>query len=156
MDLCYVWLQYQPICHAIHSCGLNHSCHYLIDLYNEACPNQWAWSEVLPHWSNELIIWCWYHTYWEYPQIRKITGESFISVLTQSSIMWSLSSSSHSHHNYCHNFLLTHWGRDKMAAISQTTHSNAFSWTKMLEFRLKFHWSLFPRDQLTIFQHWFR
>ena len=51
---------------------------------------------------------------------------------------------------------LTHWGRDNMAAISQTTLSNAFSWMKMLEFRLKFHWSLFIRVQLTIFQHWFR
>ena len=26
---------------------------------------------------------------------------------------------------------LTHWGRDKMAAIFQTTFSNAFSWMKM-------------------------
>ena len=51
---------------------------------------------------------------------------------------------------------LTHWGRDKMAAISQTTHSNAFSWIKMLENRLKFHWSLFPRVEFTIFHHWFR
>ena len=51
---------------------------------------------------------------------------------------------------------LTHWGRDKMAAISQTMFSNAFSWMKMYEFRLKFHWSLFLRFQLTIFQHWFR
>ena len=38
---------------------------------------------------------------------------------------------------------LTHWGRDKMAAISQTTFSNTFSWMKMYEFRLRFHWSLF-------------
>ena len=52
--------------------------------------------------------------------------------------------------------VLTYWGRDKMAAISQTTLSNAFSWMKMLEFRLKFHWSLFLRVQLTTFQHWFR
>ena len=51
---------------------------------------------------------------------------------------------------------LTHWGRDKMAAISQTTLSNAFSWLKMLEFRFKFQWSLFIRIKLTIFQHWFR
>ena len=51
---------------------------------------------------------------------------------------------------------LTHWGRDKMAAISQTTLSNAFSWMTMLEFRIKFHWSLFIRVQLTISQHWFR
>ena len=47
-------------------------------------------------------------------------------------------------------------GRDKMAVIFQTTFSNAFSWMKMFEFRLKFQWSLFPRIQLTIFQYWFR
>ena len=52
--------------------------------------------------------------------------------------------------------VLTHWGRDKMDAILQTTLSNAFSWMKMLEFRLKFHWHLFLRVQFTIFQHWFR
>ena len=43
---------------------------------------------------------------------------------------------------------LTHWGRDKMATIFQTTFSNAFSWMKMYEFRLRFHWSLFLRLQL--------
>ena len=43
-----------------------------------------------------------------------------------------------------------------MDAISQTTFSNAFSWMKMCEYRLKFHWRLFPRVQLTISQHWFR
>ena len=36
---------------------------------------------------------------------------------------------------------LTHSDRGKMTAILQTTLSNAFSWMKMLEFRLKFHWS---------------
>ena len=46
--------------------------------------------------------------------------------------------------------------RQKMDAISQTTFSNEFSWMKIFEFRLKFHWSLFLRFQLTIFQHWFR
>ena len=51
---------------------------------------------------------------------------------------------------------LTHWGRDKMDAISQTTVSNRFSWLKMYKFQLKFHWSLFLMVQLTIFQHWFR
>ena len=44
----------------------------------------------------------------------------------------------------------------QMAAISQTTLSNPFSWMKIFAFRLKFHWSLFLRSQLTIFQHWFR
>ena len=50
---------------------------------------------------------------------------------------------------------LTHLPLDKMAAISQTTFSNAFSWMKMLEFPFKFHWSLFLRVQLTISEHWF-
>ena len=43
-----------------------------------------------------------------------------------------------------------------MDAISQTTFSNAFSWMKMHEFRLRFHWSLLLRVQLTISQHWLR
>ena len=51
---------------------------------------------------------------------------------------------------------LTHWDGDKMAAISQTMFSNAFSWMKNCEFCLRFHWSLFLRVQLTIFHHWFR
>ena len=50
----------------------------------------------------------------------------------------------------------THWGRDKMAAIFQTTFSGAFSWLKMYEFRLTFTWNLISSVQLTIFQHWFR
>ena len=36
-----------------------------------------------------------------------------------------------------------------MAAFSQTTLSIAFSWMKMLEFRLNFHWNLFLRVWLT-------
>ena len=31
-----------------------------------------------------------------------------------------------------------------------------FSWMKILESRLKFHWSLFLRVQWTIIHHWFR
>ena len=38
----------------------------------------------------------------------------------------------------------------QMDAISQTTFSSAFSQMKMFEFRLKFHWSLFLRFQLTL------
>ena len=33
---------------------------------------------------------------------------------------------------------------------------NIFSSMNMFEFRERFHWSLFLRVQLTIFQHWFR
>ena len=43
---------------------------------------------------------------------------------------------------------LTHWGRNKMAAIFHTTVSNGFSWMKMYEFRLTFHWSLFLGVQI--------
>ena len=55
-----------------------------------------------------------------------------------------------------HPISLTRWGRDKIASIFQTTFSNGFSWMKLYEFRLKFHWGLFPGVELTIFQHWFR
>ena len=51
---------------------------------------------------------------------------------------------------------LTYWGRDKMVTIFQTKFLNAFSRMKMHQSRLRFHWSLFPKVGLTIFQHWFR
>ena len=44
----------------------------------------------------------------------------------------------------------------QMAAIFQTTFSNAFSWMKIYQFRLRFHWSLLPRVKLTIIHSWFR
>ena len=58
-------------------------------------------------------------------------------------------------HKYLHERLwlacYLHTGtRDKTVAIFQTTFSNAFSWMKMYEFQLRFHWSLFLRVQLTI------
>ena len=48
---------------------------------------------------------------------------------------------------------LTHWGRDKMDAILQTTFSNAFSWMKMHEFRLRFLWSLFLSFLVSLLTH---
>ena len=36
---------------------------------------------------------------------------------------------------------LTYYGREKMAAIFQTTVANAFSWMKMFKFWVRFHWS---------------
>ena len=50
--------------------------------------------------------------------------------------------------------LMERW--DKMARISQTTFESAFYWMKIYEFHVQFHWSLFLRFELTIFQHWFR
>ena len=49
-----------------------------------------------------------------------------------------------------------HWGRDKMAATLQATFSTEFSWMKMYQFQLKFHWSFFLRAKLTLSPHWFR
>ena len=42
--------------------------------------------------------------------------------------------------------VLTYWGWDKVAAISQTTLSNAFSWMKISVFWFKLIWSLFRPD----------
>ena len=53
-------------------------------------------------------------------------------------------------------WFVTHWGWDKMVANLLMTFSYAFSWRKIYKFQIRFHWSLFPRVQLTIFQHWFR
>ena len=84
---------------------------------------------------------------WKLLQVMATFGYAHISELNHvllSSLYWGMVGN------------LTHWGRDKMADISQTTLSNPFSLMKIFEFRLKFHWSLFQRFQLTIFQHWFR
>ena len=51
---------------------------------------------------------------------------------------------------------IRHWGRGQMAAILQMTFSKAFSWIKIFEFQLKFHWCLFQSVQLIISQYWFR
>ena len=51
---------------------------------------------------------------------------------------------------------LTHLPVAKMAAISHTIISDAFSWMEMFVFWLKFHRSLSLRIQLTITQCWFR
>ena len=52
--------------------------------------------------------------------------------------------------------VLSHWGRNEIDAIFQTTVSKAFCWMKMYWFQSKFHWSLSPRVQSTIPQHRFR
>ena len=49
--------------------------------------------------------------------------------------------------------VLIHWGQDNMAAISQTTDLNAFSWMKTFLFWFEFHWSVV---QFGISQHWSR
>ena len=43
---------------------------------------------------------------------------------------------------------LTHWCRDKMDAISQTTLSNAFLWMKMLEFLIEMSLKFVPKGPI--------
>ena len=46
--------------------------------------------------------------------------------------------------------LLTHWGRDKMAAILPTTFSSQSYYTKPAEFGFKLNWNISQRVQSTI------
>ena len=114
----------------------------------------WCYVSYDQHKANSTI---WLTSYFYEYQICKQKKQPFPSCNTTFSWLlnydWDLL-----HWQMCHICLqcLTHWGREKMDAISQTTFSSAFSWMKMFEFRLKFHWSLFPRVQLTNFQQWFR
>ena len=48
----------------------------------------------------------------------------------------------HQTQHYATFFYLTHWGPDKMACISRTSLTNQFLWMKILEFWLKFQWTL--------------
>ena len=43
------------------------------------------------------------------------------------------------------NEALTHWDQNKMAAVLQTTFSNAFSWKKMCEFFIKISLKFVPK-----------
>ena len=43
--------------------------------------------------------------------------------------------------------VLTHLPLDKMASILKTTFSIAFSWMKMFEFLLKFHWTVWYKTK---------
>ena len=45
---------------------------------------------------------------------------------------------------------LSHWGRDKMAAIFQTIFSNGFSIMKIYVFRFRYHWILLKCSNLKI------
>ena len=44
--------------------------------------------------------------------------------------------------------ILTHWGQDKMAAILQTTFSNAFFLMETFEFQIQFLFKRFPYGQI--------
>ena len=98
-------------------------------------------------WSNAGILLNW--------TLRTNFSEILSEIDTFSFKQMRLKISSGKWRSYCLGlYVLTHWGRDKMAVIFQT-FSNGFSGMKMYEFRWTFHWSLFLEVQLTIFQHCF-
>ena len=82
-----------------------------------------------------MCMWCWFYQ-------QQLIKRMYVITMTLKGCL--------------HHVLLTQLPLGKMAAISQTNFSNAFSWVKMYEFRLRFHWPFFRRDRLTIFQNWFR
>ena len=103
-------------------------------------------------WNCTLLNWNQWSVYHVYRYLRLIWLVTIKPIL-----VWNWIDECHFPCYYIKRYMsLTHWGRDKMDPITQTTFSRAFSWMNMFEFRLKFHWGLFPRVQLTIFQHWFR
>ena len=110
-----------------------------------------------------ILPWRWYHSFVLSHRFSLVTGHGIVYLQYWSDIWcWSCMNillifmSVLSLNGVDGHILWTHWGRDKMADIFQTTFSNAFCWMKMYEFRLKFHWSLFLRVKLTIFQLWYR
>ena len=96
--------------------------HYFQKIWEYSCYVKWKVSFTL----------CNYH--WHYIMLEesevKWTPDSLINICTH----WK--------------YHLTHWGRDKMADISQTTFPSVFSSMKMFEFRLKFHWSFVPKGPI--------
>ena len=101
--------------------------------------------------------WCFFHIYYQRDNVNR-KGILWVKASEGTAILCERNHRAipARHMQNHHQSAITHSGRDKMAAIFQTTVSNGFSWMKMYEFWLKFHWSLFRRVQLTIFQHWFR
>ena len=119
----------------------------------EPCWGVWLWIGSLNLTLFGMFFYCWnYVTF--YP--RSILAFGFCRSLRLCVCVCLSVCINHKLVNTITRHPLTHWGRDKMASISQTTFSNAFTWMKMYELRLKIHWSLFLRVHLTIFQHWFR
>ena len=97
--------------------------------------NNWfryeAWWRQTSHYLNQ---------YWQsFAMPFGITGPQWVNY--HCTCWWPCTiNRSSAHFNF--RYGLAHWGRGKIAAIFQTTYSNAFSWMKMFEFWLTFHISL--------------
>ena len=111
----------------------------------EEFPCRWTFGHVPLHYRRSMTLW-----FSEpFPRICKQTVDNIVvklSRLTSYGTLHALLLFGRTVLNPYHNHPdsgLTHWGRDEIDAISQTTFSNVFSWMNMNEFRLGFHWSLF-------------
>ena len=62
--------------------------------------------------------------------------------------MWAIGETTCVPYGKCHSRALAHWGRDKMAVISQTTFSFAVSWMKMHEFWFKISLKFVPKVRI--------
>ena len=121
------------------------------------------------HWADRSSLKWLQWAAWNIPQLKSVTDGWMDKVIKQwcwdrcheiAQLSFSLRHFKYTQlllkHWLCGNIFkldLTHWGRDIVADISQTTISNEFFWMKMCKFWLRFHWSLFPRVKLTIFHH---
>ena len=110
----------------------------------------WQWRDndldgVSNHQPHDCLLNCLFRIRSKKTSKLRITGLCVRnSPVTHSVCIWDLSS----HGNHLISIILTHWGWDKITAIFQATFSHVFPWMKMYKFRLRFHWSLFPRVQL--------
>ena len=144
----YIW---NIICWCLYMCKICQNM-WKICIFIYAC-FMWKWRSRVTCWHKKETPWCGYRIY----IICLVGGKRVYKVENGTLVLWITKCFVFVISKViCHITTLTHWGRDEMNNISQTTLSNVFSSMKMFEFRLKFHWSLFLRDQLIIFQHWFR
>ena len=131
----------------VESCFILCSMH-IFRVWVPFCVYIWTGSEWLE--NQKFVLWCMWYKF-----LLKPPPDWDIWVISNLQLDF-LFESSYTLPRKHHTVTLTHWGWDKVNIISQTTFSSAFSWMKMYELGLKFHWSLFLRVQLTIFQHWVR
>ena len=102
------------------------------------------WYRMLRHNEKQFFI-AWSHKVSSWASYGMFLSERF----DRKTKIWPVWQKAYFQTHLCQWKCLTHCGRDKMAAVSQTTLSKAFSWMKILEFRLRFHWSLFLRSNST-------
>ena len=126
-----------------------------------------VWHNIWNIYGKYSLVWLHYDVVWEYSYIKYVASfrthrsmriaNCCISTSKKSRDRRSQNHAETAQGTLWHGLLLTHWDQGgTMTAISQTTFSNANSWMKMYELCVKFHWSLFLRFELDIFQHRFR